>query len=74
MYDMYIINDGTPIIRDGDTWTLRGGEVNPDDLIHAIVALESYVEVQAFRVNGDIDVIDYVDGKHYHTTRAINRM
>lgn len=73
MYDMYIINDGTPIIRDGNTWKLKGVEVNPDDLIHAIVALESYVEVQAVRVNGVIDVIEYVDGKHYHTTRGVNK-
>lgn len=73
MYDMYIINDGTPIIRDGDAWKLRGVEVNPDDLIHTLVALVSVVEVQAFRANGTVDVIEYVDGKHYHTTRNINK-
>ena len=72
-YEILIINDGRPIMRDGDVWTCKGTAVNPREIIRDLVSLESRVVVQAFRADGDVDVIDYVDGKHYHTTYGVNR-
>lgn len=72
MYEMLIINDGKALVRDGDKWMRAGQEVDARHLIRTLAALMPVVEVQAVRTDGVIDVYEYVDGRYYRTTYAVN--
>ena len=72
MYDTIII-DNVTLVWGGNAWMYKGAAVNPRDIIHDIASRQDYVEVQAIRTNGIIDVYEYVDGRYYHTTYAVNR-
>ena len=73
MYDTLIIIGSMTLVRDGDTWTHNGQDVDPRAIIRDIASRQAYVEVQAIRTDGIVDVYEYVDGRYYHTTFAINR-
>lgn len=72
MYDTLIIN-GTTLFKTDGKWTHRGNEVDPRTIIRDLAGRNDYVEVEAIRTNGIVDIYEYVDGKHYHTTYAVNR-
>ena len=73
MYDTLIINGTMTLVRKGNAWTHKGTAVNPRDLIRDLASRQDYVEVEAIRTDGIVDVYEYVDGQHYHTTFAVNR-